>query len=88
MLYFYLAIGMGVEVNKLNKGIIMGNIEELKLIEQLSKENSKLKKAGGYLAQRAIYTITNFDGLHRLSLAVANWATTIANEGERSKNKT
>lgn len=63
----------------------MDNKHELQMIEQLSKENSELKKAGGFLAERAIYTVTEFDGLHRLSLAVANWATTIANAGGRDK---
>ncbi len=63
----------------------MNNECELKMIEQLSKENAKLRKAGGFLAQRAMYTVTEYDGLHRLSLAVANWATVVANEGERCK---
>lgn len=58
---------------------------ELEMIKQLSKENTDLRKAGGYLAQRAMYTVTNYDGLHRLSLAVSNWAKTVANEGRRSK---
>jgi len=65
----------------------MNNECELKMIEQLSKENAELRKAGGFLAQRAMYTITEFDGLHRLSLAVARWATTVANEGDRSKKE-
>lgn len=59
------------------------NSVELTMIEQLSIENNKLRKAGGFLAQRAIYTITNYDGLHRLSLAVANWAKIIADESGR-----
>jgi len=63
----------------------MDNSVELQMIEQLSQENAKLRKAGGLLAQRAMYTVTEYDGLHRLALAVANWATTVANEGERSK---
>ena len=61
------------------------NDEEIKMIGQLSKENAALRKAGGFLAERAMYTVTEFDGLHRLSLAIANWATTIANEGNRDK---
>ena len=63
----------------------MNNECELKMIGQLSKENAELRKAGGFLAERAMYTVTEFDGLHRLSLAVANWATVVANEGGRSK---
>ena len=66
---------------------IVDNKIELEMIEKLSIENENFRKAGGLLAQRALYVITNRDGLHRLSLAVANWAKTIANEGERSKNK-
>ena len=61
----------------------INNSIELKIIEQLANENANLKKAGGYLAQRAIYVITNYDGLHRLSLAVANWTKIIADEGGR-----
>ncbi len=65
----------------------MNNECELKMIEQLSKENARLRKAGGFLAQRAMYTVTEYDGLHRLSLAIAKWATVVANEGERSKKR-
>lgn len=65
----------------------MSNEAEIKMIDQLSKENAELRKAGGFLAERAMYTVTEFDGLHRLSLAIANWATTIANEGGRNKNE-
>ncbi len=63
----------------------MDNSEELKMIKQLSQENKALRKAGGFLAERAMYTVTEFDGLHRLSLAIANWATVVANEGNRGK---
>lgn len=63
----------------------MSDEVEIKMIEQLSKENTQLRKAGGLLAQRAMYTVTEYDGLHRLSLAVANWATAVANEGERKE---
>ena len=65
----------------------MNNECELKMIEQLSKENAELKKAGGFLAQRAMYTVTEFDGLHRLSLAIAKWATVIENENGRDKKE-
>ena len=33
----------------------MNNKEEIKMIDQLSKENAELRKAGGFLAERAIY---------------------------------
>lgn len=65
----------------------MDNTEELKLIRLLSDENKKLKKVGGKLALRALYTVTEYDGLHRLSLAIAEWNKTIANEFGRNKKK-
>lgn len=65
----------------------MDNSEELKMIDQLAKENKELRRAGGFLAERAMYTVTEFDGLHRLALAVSNWAKTVANEGNRGNEK-
>lgn len=65
----------------------MTDKEQAKIIQQLIKENKKLKKAGGLLAERAIYTVHEFDGLHRLSLAVANWSLTVANEFGRKHEK-
>jgi hypothetical protein len=55
-------------------------------IEQfLINENRALKKAGEQLCAAANYVIHNSDGVHRLSLATANWFKTIADEGERGK---
>lgn len=63
----------------------MSNKIELQMIEQLSIENDALRKAGCKLAQRALYTISNYDGLHRLSLAVSHWANVLANENGRGE---
>lgn len=49
----------------------MKNIESINF---LLKENIKLRKAGCKLAERALYTIREYDGLHRLSLAVSEWS--------------
>lgn len=51
--------------------------------EWLLKENEKLRKAGCELAEKSAYVVREFDGLHRLSLAIAKWYQTIGNEGQR-----
>ena len=53
------------------------------LTEFLSKENHELRKAGNDLAIAAIKVVRDYDGCHRLMLAVARWANTVANEGGR-----
>ena len=65
----------------------MPNKIELQMIKRLSIENDKLKKAGSKLAQRALYTITNYDGLHRLALAVSKFSKVLGNENGRGKKK-
>lgn len=65
----------------------MNNAEELKLIQTLIDENKKLRMAGSRLAIRALYTVSNYDGLHRLSNAIAQWNLTISNEFGRDKNE-
>jgi hypothetical protein len=52
-------------------------------IRALSSDNLAMRKAGCDLAAAALYTIGEFDGLHRLSLAVAEWSKAIGNEGGR-----
>ena len=48
-------------------------------------ENTALKKAGHNLAQAALYVAKEYDGIHRLLLAVSEWAKTVANEGGREQ---
>jgi len=56
------------------------------LIEEfLSKENKLLRKAGCDLAEAAIRVTKEYDGVHRLMLAVSDWARAIANEGGRGE---
>lgn len=54
-----------------------------RMVEFLAKDNNAMRKAGCALAEAAMYVVGNYDGLHRLSLAVAEWSKTIANEGGR-----
>jgi hypothetical protein len=54
-------------------------------IELLNMENSKLKVAGYELVEAAIRVIKDYDGIHRLSLAVSNWFQVIANQSGRNE---
>ena len=54
-------------------------------LQQLKTDAGNYRDAGCELAQAALHVIQNYDGLHRLSLAVAKWAKTVANEGGREK---
>ena len=56
---------------------------EAKLVEMLVKDNKSLRDAGCKLAEASIRVINERDGLHRLSLAVAEWCKAMANEGGR-----
>jgi len=40
----------------------------------LAAENVALRKAGCKLAEAALYVAREYDGVHRLMLAVAEWA--------------
>ena len=53
------------------------------LAEMLQRDNVRMRKAGGELAQAALRVIHDYDGLHRLSLAVAAWANAVASESDR-----
>ena len=56
---------------------------EQDLIKMLSEDNSRMRKAGSNLAIAALRVVRDYDGLHRLSLAIAEWSQAIANEGGR-----
>ena len=51
--------------------------------EFLAKEASNYRRAGCELAEAAAFVIRESDGIHRLSLAVAEWYKSIAGEGGR-----
>ena len=52
-------------------------------LPQLSADYQALKEAGNAMAAAAFRVATEYDGCHRLMLAVAAWATAVANEGGR-----
>ena len=51
------------------------------LEEMVIADNKALKKAGDHLAIAA--QLAEYDGVHRLRLAIANWNKAIADEGSR-----
>lgn len=51
----------------------------------LAEQNRKLKESGGNLAEAAMRVARDYDGVHRLLLAVSEWTKTLANEGGRGE---
>lgn len=57
------------------------------LEEFLAEQNRDLRIAGCKLAEAALRVAREYDGVHRLMLAVSEWATAVANEGGRGKKE-
>lgn len=57
------------------------------LTDFLTRDLSRMRAAGCSLAAAAVHVIGEYDGLHRLSLAVAEWASVIAGEGGRAERE-
>jgi len=53
--------------------------------EFLVAENAALREAGCDLAVAAMKVVRDYDGTHRLALAVAAWAQAVADEGGRTR---
>jgi hypothetical protein len=49
----------------------------------LIRDHKRMREAGCALAEAALRVIREYDGTHRLALAVAKWAEAIAAEGDR-----
>lgn len=60
---------------------------EPSLEEWLAEENRQIRKAGCELAEAALHVAREYDGVHRLMLAVSKWAMAVANEGGRGKDQ-
>lgn len=52
-------------------------------VPQLSADYQSLKDAGNAMAAASFRVATEYDGCHRLMLAVSDWARAVANEGGR-----
>jgi len=57
-------------------------------LRMLCEENMRLRKAGAELAVAAIRVATEYDGCHRLMLAVSGWTKAIADEHGRGQQNT
>lgn len=57
--------------------------QQNQLIAMLQRDLARYRPAGCKLASAAMCVVGEYDGLHRLSLAVADWAIAVASEGDR-----
>jgi len=55
------------------------------IIKMLQEDNLNMRDAGCELVTAAIFVAKEYDGIHRLMLAVSKWCEVIANEGGRDK---
>lgn len=55
--------------------------------EFLAEDNRKLRRAGCKLAVAALHVAYEYDGVHRLLLAVSEWTKALADEGGRGDSK-
>ncbi|UYW34429.1 hypothetical protein [Methylorubrum extorquens] len=69
------SIGPGAERDQVDAG----------LIQMLIADNARMRAAGTKLSEASLRVIREYDGTHRLSLAVAEWAEAIASEGGRAE---
>ena len=60
---------------------------EAELVRMLQRDNQKMRRAGLHLAECASRVVKEYDGIHRLSLAVSKWYEVVANEGDRDLTK-
>ena len=51
--------------------------------EYLIEENRRMREAGCKLAEAAIRVSREYDGIHRLMVAVSEWSKVITDEGKR-----
>ena len=56
---------------------------EDEIIDMTKRDTGKMREAGCDLAIAAIRVAKDYDGIHRLMLAVSRWCEIISNEGGR-----
>jgi hypothetical protein len=67
------------------KGELMQGDCSFSVEEFLARENGELRRAGCKLAEAALHVAREYDGVHRLMLAVSEWAKVLADEGGRGR---
>ncbi len=60
-------------------------MNESDMIRMLTEDNRRLREAGTEMAIAAMRVSTEYDGTHRLMLAVSKWAEALADEGGRGR---
>ncbi len=60
-------------------------MDDAEKVRMLITDNAAMRKAGLELVAAAAYTVTEYDGLHRLSLAAAGFLQVVADEGGRGE---
>jgi hypothetical protein len=55
------------------------------LVQLVTSDNRRMRKAGNHLAAAAVHVVQEYDGLHRLALAVSEWMRAVADEGGRGE---
>lgn len=61
----------------------MSEASGMSLEQMLLDDNERMRAAGCKLAEAAIRVAREYDGIHRLLLAVSEWTQAIADEGGR-----
>src|SRR5690606_9512549 len=77
--------GKSERIGSLSDPVCSEEASEIALTEMLIEDNRAMREAGCELAEAAIRVVQEYDGCHRLMMAVSKWATAIANEGGRKK---
>ena len=77
---------MDHEENKIRQTLSRATapLPEVGALEMTVRDNARMRKAGTALAEAALRVIREYDGTHRLALAVADWSKAIADEGDRA----
>lgn len=75
--------GLILQIDNMVAGLIIEHTEAPDPVPQLSADYQALKDAGNAMAAASFRVATEYDGCHRLMLAVSDWARAVANEGGR-----
>ena len=83
--------GLILQIDNMVAGLIIESTEApdpaMKALKSASVDNQALKDAGNAMAAASFRVATEYDGCHRLMLAVSDWARAVANEGGRGDAK-
>lgn len=79
--------GLILQIDNMVAGLIIESTEAPDPVPQLSADYQSLKDAGNAMAAASFRVATEYDGCHRLMLAVSDWARAVANEGGRGDAK-